>query len=109
PRPALPQQTLPFRQLHGSALRAVSVRLPAPAQAPVGLLKFTFGTVLASGGAWKNGYSLKPNTFAVRFAGNCRRDVLYSWTRSLYRMRSVARRFSVPASSSISRLNCSLA
>ena len=29
PRPALPQQTLPFRQLHGSDLRAVSFRLSA--------------------------------------------------------------------------------
>ena len=49
----------------------------------LGLLKLTFGTCLASGGASKNGYSLKPNIFAVRFAGNCRRAVLYSCTRSL--------------------------
>ena len=35
-----------------------------------GFAKLTFGTCLASGGAWKNGYSLKPNTLAVRFAGN---------------------------------------
>ena len=33
-------------------------------------LKLTFGACFASGGAWKNGYSLNPNTFAVRFAGN---------------------------------------
>ena len=33
------------------------------------MLKLTFGTCLASAGASKNGYSLKPNTFAVRFAG----------------------------------------
>ena len=48
-----------------------------------GLGKVTFGTVFASGGAWKNGYSLNPNTFAVTLAGNCRRDVLYAWTFSL--------------------------
>jgi hypothetical protein len=45
-----------------------------------GLGKVTLGTVFASGGAWKNGYSLNPNTFAVTLAGNCRRDVLYSCT-----------------------------
>src|SRR5262249_13351650 len=43
-------------------------------------LKLTFGACLASGGASKNGCSLKPKSFAVRFAGNCRVEVLYSWT-----------------------------
>ena len=38
-----------------------------------------------------------------------RRDVLYACTFSLYRIRSTARRFSVPANSSMRRLNCSLA
>ena len=47
------------------------------------LLKFTLGTCVASGGAWKNGCSLKPNIFAVTLAGNCFVAVLYSWTRSL--------------------------
>ena len=55
-----------------------------PAGARVGhFLKSTLGTALASGGAWKYGYSLKPNIFAVMFAGNCRRIVSYSRTRSL--------------------------
>ena len=36
----------------------------------------TFGASLAEGGASKNLYSLNPNSFAVTFAGNCRRDVL---------------------------------
>ena len=69
-----PEQPLP-RQQHLSghgALRQV-----------VGLPKFTFGTCLASAGAWKNGYSLKPNILAVRFDGNWPRDVLYAWTTSL--------------------------
>jgi len=43
----------------------------------------TFGTVRASGGASKNGYSLNPKRLAVTFAGNCRRWVLYACTRSL--------------------------
>ncbi len=38
--------------------------------------KSTFGACFASGGASKSLYSLKPNSFAVTFAGNCRRDVL---------------------------------
>ena len=45
--------------------------------------KFTFGTCSAAVGALKSGYSLKPKTLAVTFAGNCRRAVLYSCTRSL--------------------------
>ena len=48
-----------------------------------GFEKLTFGTCFASGGAWKYGYSLKPKILAVRFAGNCRRDVSYSCTFSL--------------------------
>ena len=40
------------------------------------LPKLTLGTCFASAGAWKKGYSLKLNIFAVRFAGNWRRDVL---------------------------------
>src|SRR5437899_13026892 len=70
--------------------RARTSRTPAPQHALPrqrnvhdGLVKVTFGACLASGGAWKYGYSLKPNTFAVTFAGNCRRAALYSCTRSL--------------------------
>jgi len=40
------------------------------------LLKLTFGACCADAGASKNGYSLKPNTPAVMFAGKRRRDVL---------------------------------
>src|SRR6185503_4347259 len=40
-------------------------------------LKSTFGTVFASGGAAKYGYSLKPNRLAVMFAGKRRRAWLY--------------------------------
>src|SRR5262245_55032168 len=72
------------------------------------LPKFTFGTCSAAVGALKSGYSLKPKTLAVMLAGNWRRSVLYCCTRSLYRMRSTAIRFSVPDSSSINRLNDSL-
>jgi len=43
-----------------------------------GFWKLTFGTCVASGGAWKNGYSLNPNTFAVRLAGKLlRRGVVF--------------------------------
>src|SRR5262245_62885413 len=76
-----------------------------PAPDYEGLPKLTFGTRSASGGALKSGCSLKPKIPAVTFDGNWRRDVLYACTRSLYRMRSTARRFSVPDSSSINRLN----
>ncbi len=47
------------------------------------LLKLTFGTCFASAGAWNSGYSLNPKTFAVMFAGNWRRSVLYFCTDSL--------------------------
>src|SRR6185436_10680569 len=67
-RAAAPEQPLPRqRNLHGGQVS----------------LKLTFGTCLASAGAWKNGYSLNPNNFAVRLAGNWRRPVSYSCTRSL--------------------------
>ncbi len=54
---AAPEQSLPRqRNIHGGVYE--------------GFVKLTFGTCLASAGASKKGCSLKPNIFAVRFAGN---------------------------------------
>ena len=62
-RTRLPQDSFPRqRRVHGRQ----------------GCVKVTFGTCCASGGASKNGYSLKPKRRAVTLAGNCRRDVLYA-------------------------------
>ena len=82
---ALAVQVEPRQQRRGAA----APQQPLPRQRDwsrsydAGFPKLTFGTCFASGGASKNGYSLKPNSFAVMFAGNCRRAVLYSCTRSL--------------------------
>ena len=68
---------------NGRSTAAVPRAAEIPRPVAHRVLKLTFGTCLASAGASKNGYSLKPNAFAVRFPGNCRREVLYSCTRSL--------------------------
>ena len=70
PWPAAPEQPFPWQQDVG---RHGTYCFP----------KLTFGTVFASGGAWKKGYSLKPNIFAVMFEGNWPRFVLYAWIASL--------------------------
>ena len=62
PRAAAPEQPFPWQQNLGTSRRSAY---------EVGLPKLTLGTCFASAGAWKNGYSLKPNIFAVRFDGNC--------------------------------------
>ena len=51
---------------------------PAP-----GVLKFTRGAFSAPAAAWKKGYSVKPDMFAIALAGNERTLALYACTRSL--------------------------
>ncbi len=58
-------------------------RANLPAYWVGGRAKSTLGATLADSGTWNRGYSLKLKIPAVMFAGNCRRAVLYSCTRSL--------------------------
>ena len=79
------RQVIPFARQPGADPQGTAApEQPFPRKGRVhGLPKLTLGTCLASAGAWKSGYSLKPNIFAVMLAGNCRRDVLYFCTASL--------------------------
>src|SRR5262245_33545266 len=82
--PKVRQEIVLARQMGMEPLGTTAPQQPFPGQRRVhDFEKLTLGTCFASGGAWNRGYSLKPNSFAVRFEGNCRRDTLYFCTASL--------------------------
>jgi len=76
PWPAAPEEPFPWQQHVSTPTRLPRWGSRAWSHGAYGFPKLTFGTVFASGGAWKKGYSLKPNIFAVMFDGNWPRFVL---------------------------------